>query len=230
MKTISQAPSRRTLGAGLTEAKRRRRWPRVVLWIAAFALLADTVGFMAYVSRYQPLDAGPESGVDQRQVVRELQATSPMGQSFSQFRIDDVQGSRFWYGFSITNGGRLPVTITSIGAEPRPGEASPLPQTGVRLGPDTGGGRFESLQTTAFEPFTLDAQTGRRSIVIDARIAGCRPDGVAAYYGAVDVTYKVLGFFSRRTTVTLPYTIEVPADAACRPARGEAGQDSGDDS
>lgn len=230
MKTISQAPSRRTLGAGLTEAKRRRRWPRAVLWIAAFALLADAVGFMAYVSRYQPLDAGPESGVDPRQVVRELEATTPGGQHFSQFRIDDAHGSRFWYGFSITNGGRLPVTITSVGAEPQPGETSPLPQTGVRLGPDTGGGRFATLETTPFEPFTLDAQTGRRSIVIDARITGCRPEGEAAYYGAVDVTYKVLGFFTRRTTVTLPYTIEIPADAACRPIRGEGGQDPADGS
>jgi hypothetical protein len=185
---------------------------------------------MAYVSLYQPLDAGPESGVDQRQVVHEFKATSPEGQHFSQFRIDDVQGSRFWYGFSIANGGRLPVTITSIGPEPRSGEGSPLPQIGVRLGPETAGGRFATLQTTAFEPFTLDAQTGRRSIVIDARIADCRPDGVAAHYGGVVVTYKVLGFFSRRTTVTLPYTIEVPADAACRSPRGEAGQDSGDDS
>jgi hypothetical protein len=228
MKTISQAPSRRTLGAGLTEAKRRRLWPRVVLWIAAFALLADAVGFMAYVSRYQPLDAGPETGVDQRQVVRELKATSPGGQHFTQFQIDDAQGSRFWYGFSIANGGRLPVTITSIGAAPRPGEALPLPQIGVRLGPEEGGGRFATLQTTEFESFTLDAQTGRRFIVIDARIAGCRPGGAAAYYGAVDVTYKVLGFFSRHTTVTLPYTIEVPADAGCRPPRGAAGQDSGE--
>jgi hypothetical protein len=201
-----------------------------VLWIAALALLADAVGFMAYVSRYQPLDAGPESGVDPRQVVRELEATTPAGQHFSQFRIDDAHGSRFWYGFSITNGGRLPVTITSVGAEPRPGETSSLQQTGVRLGPDAGGGRLATLETTPFEPFTLDAQTGRRSILIDARIAGCRPEGGAAYYGAVDLTYKVLGFFTRRTTVTLPYTIEVPADAACRPIRGDDGQDPADGS
>jgi hypothetical protein len=201
-----------------------------VLWIAALALLADAVGFMAYVSRYQPLDAGPESGVDPRQVVRELEATTPAGQHFYQFRIDDAHGSRFWYGFSITNGGRLPVTITSVGAEPRPGETSSLQQTGVRLGPDAGGGRLATLETTPFEPFTLDAQTGRRSILIDARIAGCRPEGGAAYYGAVDLTYKVLGFFTRRTTVTLPYTIEVPADAACRPIRGDDGQDPADGS
>lgn len=230
MKTISQAPSRRTLGAGLTEAKRRRRWPRAVLWIAAIALVADAVGFMAYVSRYQPLGAGPQSGVDSRQVVRELEVRSPEGRAFSQFRIDDVHGSRFWYGFTLTNGGRLPVTITSVGAQPRPGETTPLPQTGVRLGPEAGSGRFEDLQATPFQPFTLEAQTGHRAIVIDARIAGCRREGEATYYGGVDVTYKVLGFFTRRTTVTLPYTIEVPADAACRPLRGGVDQDSVDDS
>lgn len=224
MKTISQAPSRRTLGAGLTEAKRRRRWPRVVLWIAALALVADAVGFMAYVSRYQPLGAGPASGVDASQVVRELKARSPQGQHFSQFLIDDVHGARFWYGFTLTNDGRLPVTISSVG-EAAPEGTSTLPQTGVRLGPEGGGGRFASLETTPFQSFTLGA-TEDRSIIIDARIDGCRREGKSAYYGSVDVTYKVLGFFTRRTTVALPYTIEVPPDAACRPLKGDAGQDA----
>jgi hypothetical protein len=227
MKTISQAPSRRALGAGLTEAKRRRRWPRVVLWIVALGLVADAVGFMAYVSRYQPLQAGSMWGLDARQVVRELEVRSPDGRHFSQFRIDDLHGGRFWYGFTLANGGRLPVTITSIEAESSEG-ATTLAQTGVRLGPEGGGGRFENLEATPFQSFTL-ASTGVRSIVIDARIAGCRRQGEPTYNGSVDVAYKVLGFFTRRTTVTLPYTIEVPPDAACRPLREDAGGNAGGD-
>ncbi len=227
MKTISQAPSRRTLGAGLTEAKRRRRWPKVVFWIVALALVADAVGFMAYVSRYQPLEAGSAWGVDARQVVRELKVRSPEGRHFTQFRIDDVHGGRFWYGFTLMNGGRLPVTITSVGAESAGGAAT-LAQTGVRLGPEGGGGRFATLEATPFQSFTLEA-TRHRSIVIDARIAGCHRQGEPTYTGSVDVTYKVLGFFTRRTTVTLPYTIEVPPDAACRPLREDAGQVAVDD-
>ena len=216
MKTMSQVPSRRrTLGAGLTEAKLRRRWPRALLWIVGIALVADTVGFMAYVSRYQPLAAGPASGVDERQVVRELSVTSPAGQHFSQFRIDDVHGDRFWFGFTLENGGRLPVTIASVAAAPAGGTAT-LPDASVRLGQEDATGRFATLEATPFQSFTLEA-AGRRAVIIDARIGRCRPDAGATYYGSVVVTYKVLGFFTRRTTVTLPYTIEVPADAACRP-------------
>jgi hypothetical protein len=216
MKSVTESSARRTIGAGLTEAKRRRRWPRVLLWVVSFALIADVIGFMVYVSRYQPLRDGAPAGVDQRQVAQELRAIPPGGRAFSQYRVDDLRGTHLWFSFTLMNTGRLPVTITSVGPPPPEGGPPPLEQTGVRIGPDDESASA-AAEATSFEPFSLDAGGGTRLIVIDARFARCRghEGGGARYYGAVPVAYEVLGFYGRTTTVTLPYTIEVPMDAAC---------------
>jgi hypothetical protein len=224
MKSVTETSARRTIGAGLTEAKRRRRWPRALLWVIFVALVADVIGFMVYVSRYQPLAQGGPAGIDERQVAEEVRATSPGGRAFSQYRVDDLHGDRVWFSFTLVNSGRLPVTITAVGRS-GPVGSGPLVQTGVRIGPDDP----TSVEPTAFEPFSLDAGGGARLVVIDSRFARCDRDGTGAgsmYYGTVPVSYEVLGFYGRSTTVTLPYTIEVPRDVACEAKGPEERQPS----
>jgi hypothetical protein len=220
MKSVTEASARRTIGAGLTEAKRRRRWPLVLLWLIFVALVADSIGFMVYVSRYQPLSANTlASGIEDRQVVTTIHAVSPGGEEFPQYRVEAAHGKGLWYSFTLANAGRLPVTITSIEAS-RSGPAAdwPLRQIDVRIGqPDDPAAAAEA---TTFEPFTLDASGGARLVVIDARFGSCprgerEAPGAAGFVGSAEVGYEVLGFYARRTVVTLPYTIEIPADAAC---------------
>jgi hypothetical protein len=216
MKSVTETSARRTIGAGLTEAKRRRRWPRALLWVVFIALVADVIGFMVYVSRYQPLAEGGPAGIDERQVAQEVHATSPGGRAFSQYRVDDLHGDHLWFSFTLVNSGRLPVTITSVGRSD-PVDSGALVQTGVRIGPDDPASP-PTAEATTFEPFSLDAGGGARLVVIDSRFAQCDPHAIGArtmYYGTVPVSYEVLGFYGRSTTVTLPFTIEVPPNAAC---------------
>jgi hypothetical protein len=226
MKSVTETSARRTIGAGLTEAKRRRRWPRALLWVIFVALVADVIGFMVYVSRYQPLAQGGPAGIDERQVAQEVRATSPGGRAFSQYRVDDLHGDRVWFSFTLVNSGRLPVTITSVGRSGSVGSGA-LVQTGVRIGPDNP--TSSTVEPTTFEPFSLDAGGGARLVVIDSRFGRCDRDGAGGgsmYYGTVPVSYEVLGFYGRSTTVTLPYTIEVPRDVACEAKGSEPRQPS----
>jgi hypothetical protein len=234
MKTVV-SPLARTLrssGAGLTEAKPRRRWPRVLLWIVMIALVVYLAAFAAFVSRYQPLTADTlGAAIDRRQVIRSVDATTPGGSAFTQYRVGAVQGRRFYYGFTLSNNGRLPVTISDIGTDPRPGDILPLAQTGVRVGPSTASGRVSVEETAAFgspghEPFTLGAGGDSRFVVIDTRISNCQRDGATYTYGTVDITYRVVGLVRKHATLALPYTIQIPGDAACTEPAGGAGQNS----
>jgi hypothetical protein len=221
MKSVTEASARRTIGAGLTEAKRRRRWPVVLLWLIFLALVADSIGFMVYVSRYQPLSANTlASGIEDRQVATTIHAVSPGGEEFPQYRVGAAHGKGLWYSFTLANSGRLPVTITSIEtSSPGPATDPPLRQIDARIGqPDDPGAT--AAEATTFEPFTLDANGGARLVVIDARFGACRrgereAPGAAGFVGSAEVGYEVLGFYARRTIVTLPYTVEVPPDAGC---------------
>jgi hypothetical protein len=215
MKTLTRAPARRPIGAGLTVAERRRRWPRVVLWVIAVALLADVVGFLVFVSRYQPLATGAPASVDRAQVARILRATPPGGTAFSQYRVEPQHGPRFWYAFTLSNGGSLPVTVTGITSPASDGD--PLAPTGVRIGDADVSGRDAVAALSAFQSFTLDGRGGRRMIAIDARIA-CTPGSRTppiTYRGAITVAFEVLGFYERRATITLPYTLQVPPGPPC---------------
>jgi hypothetical protein len=215
MKTVTRAPAGRPIGAGLTVAQRRRRWPRVVLWIVAVALLADVAGFLVFVSRYQPLETGGPAPVDREQIARLIRATPPGGTAFSQYRVEPLHGSRFWYTFTLSNGGSLPVTVTGVTSAPSDG--GPLTQTGVRIGDPGASGRDPAAVLSAFQSFTLGARGGRRMVAIDARIA-CTPGPPApsvAYGGTITVAFEVLGFYERRATITLPYTLQVPPGPPC---------------
>lgn len=223
MKSVTEASARRTIGAGLTEAKRRRRWPAALLWLVFVALVADAIGFMVYVSRYQPLSANTlASGVDDRQIAATFTAVSPAGQAFSQYRVGALRGKGMWYSFSLANAGRLPVTITSVAPSTAGGAAAraALDSTGVRVGP-AGDPAATVAEATTFEPFSLDASGGARLVVIDARFDACRrtqrgpSEPPATYIGSIAIDYEVLGFYGRRTILPLPYTIEVPDDAGC---------------
>jgi hypothetical protein len=228
MRTVTSPPAspRRPLGAGLTEAKARRRWPRALLWLVVVAVVVYIAAFAAFVSRYQPLTADTlGASIDRDQVVGSVDATSPGGSSFTQYRVAAVHGRRFSYAFTLVNDGRLPVTITSVGTQR--GDLAPLSQTGVRIGETSGANRFLASRATTFEPFTLSARGGSRLVVIDARMSDCQPGaGGSSAYGTVDVTYKVVGLVTKHATLALPYTIQVPDDAACAVSPKAAGQNS----
>lgn len=215
---------RPSLGAGLTEAKPRRRWPRVLLWIVAVALLADAVGFAVFAWRYQPLTGNRAAfGVDERAVSTAFTAIAPDGTRFMQFHLASGKRGTFSYAFTLSNTGLLPVTVTSITSRLAGVEATgPLQQLRVRTGED--GTPLDDWDVAApVEAFSLDGNGGSRFVIVDARFTGCdRTHGPAAAFGSVDVGYRVLGLINRRTTVELPYTIVIPRDAACpRRSRSE---------
>jgi len=205
------------------EDRRRRRRRRSLAFALLVPLLATVAAGFAYIARYQPLRAdGWGSGVDDTNVVESFDASAPDGSDFRQYRLDVIErDDRVWFAFTLHNTGPLPTKILSVGSEPAPGSLSPLQQRAVLLGPPDAGAHPSPRHAERFAPFTLTGRTGIRYVIVDAQIGNCRrtPDP-AVTTGSIDVTYELYGMFEKSATLTLPYTLEVPVNAAC-PDHGE---------
>jgi hypothetical protein len=204
--------------------RRRRNWRRTIIAMVALLVVMPFVLLFVSVERSQPLSTdGLSSSVALARVVDSFDAVAPGGESFHQYKVGGTLGDPFWYGFTLTNQGLLPLRVLSIGRPPMPGDVFPLPQTGVRMGPETGPDQFLAKSATTFHPFTL-GHDEYRFIVVDARLDHCRRTGGIFYYGTVDVRYQVVGVIHQERTITLPYTMQVSARACRAPQHaGETG-------
>ena len=78
-------------------------------------LLSLAIAATVWLSRYEPLTLrGSGYYVDSAHSEHLGSFDPPIGESFDQYEVTYADGEPFRFGFTITNHGRLPVTIEGV--------------------------------------------------------------------------------------------------------------------
>lgn len=175
------------------------------------ALLASSAAGIIYLAHYQPLLVAT-GGYSVRGLGADLgQFTSPPGDSFAAYRADYVDGRTITVAFPIDNLGSLPVTVTSVSAQPA--RDPPYKIVSVQMAPDTSPLDMPgAADYVPFRPFRL-APPDLRQVLIVARLAhGCPPTPDSEYiysvFSSIRVGFRAF-FIQRSASLYLPYSIEI---------------------
>ena len=201
---------------GTAEPRRRHRWPWVVGAATIVTLLALAITATVWLDRYQPLTLrGLGTFVDPAHSQRVGDFSPPVGESFDQYDVTYADGQPFRFGFTITNHGRLPVTIEEVRLPPCGGCVHPLEYVGTQVGPAAGPRMFLANAATPFVPFRLGPDE-YRFVVITSRFDHCaaNPRSTYATFTNVQVRYGS-GWIDHTATMPLPYALTVARDSAC---------------
>jgi hypothetical protein len=200
---VGDRPSGGAAPATLTVGGIPRRHLLVILSIAV-ALIAFAIAVGAWVTNVEPLvfDGGGYGMRPYSQVVHEEDATSPQGDSFTQFTLEVPKHGTFGYAFWLTNDSPFPVTVTGFGA----GAGISWARIGPANGLETPGSTF---------PYTIPARAAA-TLEVRQRLLSCYEAGTEATIGTIPVTFKIFGIIERHQWVTLPMTIDIRSPAGTR--------------
>lgn len=128
-----------------------------------------------------------------------------------------IRGDRVAYWFTLTNTGRLPVTVTGVGDDGCADCVDPLEYRATRiLGLRAFGG--SGADSRPFSPFTL-GRGEATTILVQTVVGHCDSwaNDSSATYVSVRVGYSVLGI-DRHAWVDLPMSIEIWRGTTCTSA------------
>lgn len=187
----------------------RRVARRTTLLLLAGGLVVG--GTTAWLANVEPItvDGGAISVVPRSLVANSVDATSPDGDVFTQYTVPLHQGQSFKVLFWLHNTAPFPVTLTDAGEHQTTGG----PETvGVRVGPASG-----AEAPSAAPPYTIPAH-GYAAIQVEERLVGCIEARSFTTLSTLPVSFRLFGSLSRRTTVTMPMTIQItgPDGTTCR--------------
>jgi hypothetical protein len=182
----------------------------VLLVIALVGIVA--AGGVAWAANVEPIrvDSSAIAIRPPTIVERSVDATSPRGVSFTQYTLGIATGDEFGFMFYLHNAAPYPVTVTKAGQADPQNWAAPQ----VRLG------RSGTEMPTETVPYTIPAHE-YAAIQVMYRFEDCLPEDTTLTVGTLPLRFKVFGFVSRSTTVTMPMTIVLtgPPGTTC-PATG----------
>ena len=179
-------------------------------------LLSLAIAATVWLSRYEPLTLrGSGYYVGSAHSEHLGSFDPPIGESFDQYEVTYADGEPFRFGFTITNHGRLPVTIEGVRLPWCGVCVDPLEYVGTEVGPAAGSRMFLANAATPFAPFRLDPDE-YRFVVITSRFDHCAANGrnATATFTNVQVRYRG-GWIDHTTTMPLPYALTVTRDSAC---------------
>ncbi len=176
---------------------------RRAAWIAGITAvtLAAGIALAAWVANVEPLgfDGGLTSVRPLGLVTAHLDALSPSGDHFGQYRVSLPPGERFRFAVTLINRSPFPVTVTAAGSGAVPWGPRIV---GARMRDRMEGGPAQPL------PYTIPPH-GRADLLAEVAFDGCLPARVGTAITSVPVSFRMFGLVERRTEVTLPMTIEV---------------------
>ena len=169
--------------------------------MGAFVVLLVVTGAIAY-TRFQPLTAANSSGC------------GPGTFGPHVVRPTYREGGTCSVGFSLLNGGQIPIRVTSIRGT---GPGFLLTTTAVKLALPSAGGQTAPKDPALepFAPFTL-GRGSQRWIALINRFGGCDryAPGTSTTWVRTEVTFEVLGI-PRHQWVRLPMQVEVTSPTEC---------------
>jgi hypothetical protein len=201
---------------GTAEPRRRRRWPWVVGIAMTVTLLSLAIAATVWLNSYQPMRTG-NGGlyVDPAHSVKVGDFSPPTGDTFAQYDVTYADQATFRFGFTISNSGRIPITIESVRPPWCASCVFPMEYVGTEVGPVVGPTKYLPRDATPFAPFSLGPAEDR-FVVITARFDHCQdlgPNSIAGFNHVV-VRYRT-GWTEQTTDLPLPYTLDVARESAC---------------
>ena len=195
MKTLTRPPQTPVRPRAVAEAP--RRWPR---WLAAIVVVLTLIALgvgTVWVLNIEPLATGPERyGIRGRSLDVTTHGVDALGTSGSIETVQIRPHLTFRYGFSITNTGRVPITIVGAGSSGQQGISTKLVEANLSLDRAPGPKQFGP-----FAPFRLGPGASA-GLMMQVRVSGhaCYGPGSSATWYQEPVTYRVLGV-TRHATV-----------------------------
>jgi hypothetical protein len=188
VKTLTRPPQTPVRPRAVAEAP--RRWPRWLAVIAAIVLLLLLVVGVVWVLNIEPLATGPERygirGRSRAVTTRDVDALGTTG------RVQTLQmrpGMTFRYGFSITNTGRVPITIVNAGSTGQQDVSTTLVEANLSLERAPGLKQFGP-----FAPFGLGpGETAGLMMQVRVSPHACSGKGSSTTWYEEPVTYRVFG-------------------------------------
>ena len=124
------------------------------------------------------------------------------------------------FGLDVHNVAPVPITILGLAEDPRSMAWGHVSALGLLDDPDNHS-MDEPSHTRAFAPTTV-VPGDRLFLIVAGRASACAVDRpntgsvgeAGASFGQIDVVYEILGV-RRTTTVSLPFSPQLPMDAAC---------------
>jgi hypothetical protein len=188
VKTLTRPPQTPVRPRAVAEAP--RRWPRWLAVIAALALLLLLGLGVLWVLHIEPLATGPERyGIRGRSLGVTTRDVDALGTTGRVQTLPMRPGMAFRYGFSITNTGRVPITIVTAGSPGQQDVSTTLVAANLSLERAPGLKQFGS-----FAPFTLGpGQTAGLMMQVRVATHACSGNGSATTWFEEPVTYRVFG-------------------------------------
>ena len=195
MKTLTRPPQTPVRPRAVAEAP--RRWPRWLAVIAAIVVLTLLGAGAVWVLHIEPLATGSERyGIQGRSLDVTTRNVDALGASGSVQIVQMRPNMSFRYGFSITNTGRLPISIVDAGSPGQQAISTKLVEANLSLerasGPDGFG---------PFAPFRLGpGETAGLMMRVRVSAQPCYGPGSFTTWYQEPVTFRVVGV-TRHATV-----------------------------
>lgn len=195
MKTLTRPPQTPVRPRAVAEAP--RRWPRWLAVIVAIVVLILLGVGAVWVLHIEPLATGPERyGIRGRSLDVTTRNVDALGASGSVQIAQMRPNLTFRYGFSVTNTGRLPITIVDAGSPGQQDISTKLVEANLSLERVTGLKGFGP-----FAPFRLGpGETAGLMMQVRVAAQACSGPGSSTTWYQEPVTYRVLGV-TRHATV-----------------------------
>jgi len=196
VKTLTRPPQTPVRPRAVADAP--RRWPRRLAAIVVMLIVVVVCVVGAWLANIEPVATGPVTfSITGRGLHVERRDVDALGVKGIVQSLPMIRGMRFRYRFSITNTGRLPITIVAVGF-PQPQDISTHV---VRAEPALLNGSEPASGSGPFAPFRLSpGGVAALTMQVDVARDACSMQGSFASWYQEPVTYRVLGI-TRHTTV-----------------------------
>ncbi|HEX3299349.1 MAG TPA: hypothetical protein VHW68_04485 [Actinomycetota bacterium] len=198
MKTLTRPPQTPVRPRAVADAP--RRWPRRLAAIATVVVLIVAAIAAVWLSNIEPLATGPVTySITEHGLHVERRDVDALGVTGTVQSLPMIRGMVFRYRFSITNTGRLPITIVDAGFPQSQGISTHAVQASPSLVQNPGAGSGFG----PFAPFRLSPGdvAGLTMEVTVPRDACSAPGSFTSWYQE-PVTYRVLGVVRNATVET----------------------------
>ena len=198
MKTLTRPPQTPVRPRSVAEAP--RRWPRRLAAIAVVVVLIAGGIAAVWLSNMEPLARGPVTyPIGERGLHVDRHDVDALGVTGTVQSLPMVRGMVFRYRFSLTNTGRLPITIVDAGFPQPQGISTKVVAANPSLPENTGSAsRFGPFAPFRLSPGSVAGLTMEVTVPRDA----CSSPGSFTSWYQEPVTYRVLGVTRHATVET----------------------------